>query len=194
MTNIYFETIRCDDFEVFNLEYHKKRIAKTVGLNINLEEYIYPPSECLTKCKLQYDSNHIIQIDYSTYVKKQIRSFKVVFDDTIEYSKKYIDRHDIEKLYQKKDNCDEIIIVKNNLVTDTSIANIAILYKNRWITPKKPILHGTTRARYIDEELLVEEDIDIDMLLNANKIGLLNAMIDFDIIDNFKIDLTRNQK
>ncbi len=102
MTNIYFETIRCDDFEVFNLEYHKKRIAKTVGLNINLEEYIYPPSECLTKCKLQYDSNHIIQIDYSTYVKKQIRSFKVVFDDTIEYSKKYIDRHDIEKLYQKK--------------------------------------------------------------------------------------------
>ena len=36
----YFETIRCEDFEIFNLEYHNKRVANTIGLNINLQEYI----------------------------------------------------------------------------------------------------------------------------------------------------------
>jgi 4-amino-4-deoxychorismate lyase len=36
--NIYFETIKCEDFEIFNLEYHNKRVANTIGLNINLQE------------------------------------------------------------------------------------------------------------------------------------------------------------
>jgi 4-amino-4-deoxychorismate lyase len=31
----YFETIKCDDYEIFNLDYHNKRIANTIGLNIN---------------------------------------------------------------------------------------------------------------------------------------------------------------
>ena len=32
----YFETIKCEDFEIFNLEYHNKRVSNTIGLNINL--------------------------------------------------------------------------------------------------------------------------------------------------------------
>ena len=36
----YFETIKCDDYEIFNLDYHNKRIANTIGLNLNLQEYI----------------------------------------------------------------------------------------------------------------------------------------------------------
>ena len=27
--NIYFETIKCEDFEIFNLEYHNKRVVNT---------------------------------------------------------------------------------------------------------------------------------------------------------------------
>ena len=33
---IFFETIKCEDYEIFNLEYHQKRVAKTIGVNINL--------------------------------------------------------------------------------------------------------------------------------------------------------------
>ena len=36
-----FETIKCDDFWSFNLEYHNKRVANTIGLNIDLQN-IYP--------------------------------------------------------------------------------------------------------------------------------------------------------
>lgn len=183
----YFETIKCDDQEVYNLEYHKKRIASTIGINIQLEEYIYPPTNDLLKCKVVYDVTGILDINYVPYEKKEINSFKLVYDDFITYSKKSVDRTAIDKLYLQKEKTDEIIIVKNNLITDTSIANIAIYYDNNWFTPKTPLLFGTTRQRYIDSGILKEKDLEIDSLHKAEKIALLNAMIDFDIKKNFDI-------
>lgn len=192
MNNIYFETIKCDNFEIFYLDYHKRRIAQTIGLNLNLEEYIYPPTKEFTKCKVIYNNNGIINITYQPYIKKQINSFLLIFDDHIEYNKKTQNRESIEKLYLQKNLSDEIIIVKNNLITDTSNANIVIFYDNKWITPKTPLLFGTTRSRYLDYGKISEKDITVEMLLNATKIGLLNAMIDFDIIKNHQIDIIRN--
>lgn len=183
----YFETIKCDDQEVYNLEYHKKRIASTIGINIQLEEYIYPPTNDLLKCKVVYDETGILDINYVPYEKKEINSFKLVYDDFIAYSKKSVDRTALDKLYLQKEKNDEIIIVKNNLITDTSIANIAIYYDNNWFTPKTPLLFGTTRQRYIDSGILKEKDLEIDSLHKAEKIALLNAMIDFDIKKNFDI-------
>ena len=183
----YFETIKCEDFEVFNLEYHKKRISKTVGVNFNLQEYIYPPSTKLLKCKVTYTQNEIINIKYDEYIKKDIKSFKLVYDDNILYSKKSINRHDINNLNLQKKDCDEIIIIKNNLITDTSIANIAIYYNNQWLCTKKPLLEGTTMKRLINDGILKENNITVDMLKKSSKIALMNAMIDFDIITNFKL-------
>ena len=42
-------------FWSFNLEYHNKRVANTIGLNIDLQEYIYPISDELLRCKVIYD-------------------------------------------------------------------------------------------------------------------------------------------
>jgi len=187
MNPIYFETIKCDDFSVYNLDFHKKRISDTVGLNINLEEYIYPPSNTLLKCKVTYDTSGILGVEYAPYQKKNIKTFKLVFDDYVAYRHKSVAREIIDKLVLKKGECDEIIIIKNGFVTDTSIANIAIYYKEQWFTPKRPLLLGTTRARYIQNNQLIESDITPTILKEATKIGLLNAMIDFDIISNFQI-------
>jgi 4-amino-4-deoxychorismate lyase len=79
------------------------------------------------------------------------------------------------------------MIFKNSLLTDTSIANIAIYYDNSWITPKKPLLNGTTRQRYINSGFIKEADITLAMLKNAKKIALLNAMIDFDILEDYSL-------
>lgn len=182
---VYFETIKCDDYEVFNLEYHQKRIAKTVGLNINLSEYIYPISNKLLRCKLIYDETGVLEVNYFEYKKRDIKTFKIVCDENIDYSKKYLNRESLDSLYEKKANCDEIIIVKNGFITDTSIANIAIFYENRWITPKKPLLEGTTRARLIDKGQIFEKDITVEMLKESEKISLMNAMIDFDEIKDY---------
>ena len=187
MNGIFFETIKCDDFEIYNLYYHKKRVAKTIKSNLNLEEYIYPINEQLLKCKLMYDKNGIIDIEYSPYIKKAIHSFKLIFDDSITYDTKKLNRENIHNLYEQKEDNDEIIIVKNGFLTDTSIANIAIWYEERWLTPKTPLLKGTTRERYLENGFLSEANITVEMLEKSTKIALLNAMIDFDIIKNFRI-------
>lgn len=183
----YFETIKCEDFEVFNLDYHQKRVANTIGLNINLQEYINPISEELLRCKLIYDENGVVDVLYFPYKKREIKSFKIIFDNEIEYSKKYLNRAKLDELYEKKDDCDEVIIIKNEIVTDTTIANIAIFYENSWITSKNCLLGGTTRARLLEEKKMFEKDITLDMLKNTSKVALMNAMIGFDEIKDFKI-------
>ncbi|MFX4217349.1 aminotransferase class IV family protein [Aliarcobacter butzleri] len=183
----YFETIKCEDFEVFNLDYHQKRVANTIGLNINLQEYINPISEELLRCKLIYDENGVVDVLYFPYKKREIKSFKIIFDNEIEYSKKYLNRAKLDELYEKRDDCDEVIIIKNEIVTDTTIANIAIFYENSWITSKNCLLGGTTKARLLEEKKMFEKDITLDMLKNASKVALMNAMIGFDEIKNFKI-------
>jgi 4-amino-4-deoxychorismate lyase len=187
--NIYFETIKCEDNEIFNLEYHNKRVANTIGLNINLQEYIYPISEELLRCKVSYNDFEIINVEYFSYKKREINSFKLVFDDEISYSKKYLNRENLDNLFSQKDECDEIIIIKNGIVTDTSIANIAIFYENNWITSKNCLLCGTTRARLLEEKVLIEKDISVKMLKKASKIALMNAMIDFDIKEDYSFKL-----
>ena len=183
----YFETIRCDDFEVFNLEYHNRRIAKTIGLNLNLQEYIYPPNSKLLRCKVIYDDSGILDVEYFPYKKREIKSFKIIEENSINYKSKYLERTNIDELFAKKEDCDEIIIVKNGIVSDTSIANIAIFYKGKWITSKQYLLEGTTRQRYLDDSRLVLKDISIEMIKKSDKIALLNAMIDFDILEDFSI-------
>ena len=183
--NIYFETIKCDDFEIFNLDFHNKRVANTIGLNINLQEYIYPLSEELLRCKVTYNDFEVINVEYLVYKKREINSFKLIFDNKISYSKKYLDRENLDNLFLQKEDCDEIIIIKNGIVTDTSIANIAIFYDDVWITSKNCLLNGTTKNRLLEEKFLLEKDITLEMLKKASKIALMNAMIGFDIKENY---------
>lgn len=181
----YFETIKCDDFEVFNLDYHQERIAKTVGLNINLGDYIYPSTSELLKCKIIYDDMGVTEVTFTPYKKRDINSFAIIYDDNIQYSKKSVDRTQLDLLFSQKESADEIIIIKNGLVTDTSIANIAIFDGTNWITSKQPLLEGTTRARLLDEGEIFEKDITVKMLKDAKKIALLNAMIGMDILEDY---------
>lgn len=187
--NEYFETIKCDDFEIFNLEYHNKRVANTIGMNIDLNEYIYPISNKLLKCKVVYNDYEVMDVMYDEYKPRNIKSFKILYDDNIDYSKKYLDRSELDELYAQKENCDDIIIIKDGFVTDTAIANIAIFDGQNWLTPKKPLLLGTCRARLLEEKKIVEKDITLDMLQKAKKIALMNAMIGFKEVENYSLFL-----
>ena len=83
---------------------------------------------------------------------------------------------------------DEILITRNGLLTDTSIANIALFNGKEWHTPKHPLLKGVQRAALIDKHLIREKEITVDQLFNYSQICLFNAMIDFGKI---KIDVNR---
>lgn len=184
----YIETIKVADGKAWYLEYHQKRLNRTVKeSNIVLKDIIKPPGKGLYRCRVVYDAQGYDEVEYFSYKKRNIQSLKLVFDDTIEYENKYYERGHINALFEQRGMCDDILIVKNGLLSDTSIANIAFEYENRWITPKKPLLLGTTRQRYIDNKKLFEDDIKPEDLNKFSRVALMNAMINFDIIQHENI-------
>jgi len=183
----YFETIKCDDFEVFNLQYHNKRISKTIGLNINLQEYIYPPTDHLLKCKVIYSINGIENIQFDKYTPREIKTLKIIEADDCEYQYKYLNRDILNSLYEKKGIADDIVIVKNGYITDTSIANIAIFKDNKWLTPSNPLLMGTMRDNLLEKEFIHESKLSVAELKQSKKLALMNAMIGFKELTSFNI-------
>lgn len=191
MSNEFLETIRAKDGIYSNLSYHQSRYANVLNTfdvkNIQrLDTYLDAPKKGLYRCRLTYNLQKIINIQYLQYKKREINSLKLVYDDEINYSFKYLNRKNINNLFALRENCDDILIVKNGYITDTSVANIA-LFDGQWKTPSSPLLKGTTRARYLNEGKIIESEIKVSDIRNFTKIALLNAMIDFDIIQQQNI-------
>ncbi|MBU1927704.1 aminotransferase class IV family protein [bacterium] len=186
MKHKFFETIKVLDGQIFHLEYHQKRyesVLESLGIveYKNLLEHLNPPKKGLFRCKIIYDENSF-DVSYYEYTKRDIKSLKLVYDDSIQYTCKSTDRESLDALFKLRESCDDVLIVKNSLLTDTSIANVAFYRDGSWYTPKRALLKGTTRARLLQEKKIVEEDIYVKDLKNYTGIALLNAMIEFDII------------
>jgi 4-amino-4-deoxychorismate lyase len=182
----YFETIKANDGQIFHIEYHQKRyeaVLQSLGIFTykNLIEHLHPPLKGLFRCKIIYDANSL-EVAYYEYTKREVRSLKLLHDNSIEYIYKSTDRTKLDALYALRENCDDVLIVRNSLLTDTSIANVAFYRDGRWYTPKTPLLKGTTRARLLQEKKIVEEDIHEKDLKKYTGVALLNAMVEFDII------------
>ena len=187
----FLETIKAVDGEIFNISYHQARyesVLKEFGVKKyqNLMESLSPPDDGLYRCRLVYNEKKI-DVSYHKYKKRDIKSLKLVYDDDIEYCFKSTNREAIDLLYEKRASCDDVIIVKNSFITDTSIANIALYKEGVWHTPRNPLLQGTTRTRLLKMNKLVESDIHVDEIYEYSKVALLNAMIDFDIIQEENI-------
>ncbi len=193
----FFETIRIEDGQVCNIKWHQKRYERTVShfggkkLFLLAELIDAPDDKGLFRCKLIYTPKEIVDINYFPYKKRSISSLRLVEADDIDYSYKYFDRSGLDALFAKREECDEVLIVKKGLICDTTIANVAFFDGREWITPASPLLEGTTRARYIEEKKIVPKEITPRMLGSFTKIALLNAMIDFDIMSIKEIQKDR---
>lgn len=182
MNKKYLETIKIDDLKICNLSYHQKRVDNTIGAEkLDLQEIVKPPVEGLLRCRIVYSLQEC-KVEYIPYIKRNVQVLKAVFSNTIEYDKKYEDRTALDLLFAQREECDDILIIKNGYVTDTSIANIAFYDGEKWLTPTKPLLAGTTRARLLEEKKILSADIKYEELYKFKKLALMNAMIDFDII------------
>jgi len=188
----YLETIKAVDGVVQNLDYHQQRLHSVLSSYSNpiwhtLKSHLNPPKKGLYKCRVVYDDKEL-DITYKEYKKRRVESLKIVYNDEIEYSKKYLERKLLNELFALKDNCDDVLIVKSGLITDTSIANVAFYDGEKWLTPKRPLLKGTTRQRYLETKKMIERDIFVDDIKDFTKIALMNAMIDFDIIPIYNLE------
>ncbi len=189
--SLFFETIKVLDKKAYNLKYHQKRMQKSVFENFSLKKefdlnsLIKPSDEKFYRCKVYY-TKEIEKIEFIEYAPKKIESFRLVESD-IEYPYKFTDRNGIEKLLSEKNGADDIIILKNGFVRDTSIANLAFFIDGKWITPDTPLLEGTMRAYLLEIGKIFLGKISIKELKSSKKIAIMNALIGFREINNFKI-------
>lgn len=182
------ETIRCERGEALHLPYHQKRLEKSSQLlgihqKYDLQTLIVPPDNELYRCRFLYDANGYT-IEYHPYTPKKMRSLKLLTCDTLKYPLKYSEREQLTTLFEQREDCDDVLIVKNNHLTDTTIANIALFIEGKWLTPESPLLEGTTRERLLDEKFLTIAPLRADDIAKASKVAVMNAMVGFLEVEN----------
>ena len=185
---LFLETLKADDGVIRHLAYHQARLDTTMLAHghtpsISLASLLNPPSQGLFRCRVLYRAD-TCEVSYHPYAVRRFNTLHAVIDDTVDYRWKYADRAHLEQLLAQRGEADEIVIVKHGLLTDATIANIALFDGNDWVTPASPLLHGTTRQRLIDDGRLVPRDIALDELDSYVKVALLNAMVGFLEVEN----------
>ena len=130
-----FETLAINNGRILNLDYHNRRF-KQGQLFLHCQKMIDDVADIihidddfkdnLIRCRITYDK-HDIKVKYFDYIPKNIQSFKLIECNDIDYTYKYDDRNLLNDLLSQKGDCDEIIIIKNNFVSDCSVGNLLFL-------------------------------------------------------------------
>ncbi|KAF0150542.1 MAG: para-aminobenzoate synthase component I [Ignavibacteria bacterium] len=182
------ETIKLSRRNLCNLEYHQRRFNTSqrdlFGLNnkIDLSSEIKIPtgiSDSVFKVRVLY-SEIIHDVEFHPYIMRTIGSLQIVNGDEVNYSYKYEDRSNLQKLLCKC-TADEVLIIKNGFVTDTSYSNIVFSKEGKFYTPSTYLLNGTKRQKLLDDGMILERDIALKDMLKYEKIFLINSMIDIDV-------------
>lgn len=180
------ETIKCLDGKLLNLRWHNTRFNQArkeyfgLSTRMNLTNFVKIPvasKKGVFKCRIRY-SKSIEEIEFLPHVNKITENLKLVEDNHIDYHFKYADREKLNKLFEQRDNCDDILIIKDGCITDSFTANPIFFDGIKWWTPDTPLLPGTQRAKLLEEGKIFECRITPDDLSKYTKVGLINALQD----------------
>lgn len=182
------ETIRIEDRQIINIHYHQERVNKSLQMigaqsrHLELEEHIIVPDEYasgLVKCRILYGAGEM-NFDFKVYIKRKIEYLHLRDGSALHYSIKWANRDPINKLMFGLDSNKDILIIRDQRVTDTSYCNVAFLKDDTWYTPEKPLLEGTQRQYLIDKGKIVPAEILVSDLDQYSAIRLFNAMINWE--------------
>ncbi|HLO53591.1 MAG TPA: aminotransferase class IV [Saprospiraceae bacterium] len=178
------ESIRILNGRISHLNFHENRCnesrAKLWNLTnaINLRKKMIIPrnyQDGLVKCRLVY-SQEIEEISFQAYQIRTINKIKIIQNDTISYPFKFEERKELDTLFAAKDDSDEIMIVKNNLVTDAYYYNYVFQKGKQYFTPNQPLLEGVMRSSLILNNKIIKKDIFVTEIQEFDAIHLINAM------------------
>lgn len=189
--SLLLETIKIEEGKIYNLRYHQDRCDLSRQSlfqsedSLDLSSIIDAPKVGSYRCRILYGET-LHSIDYLPYIPKKIQTLRIVSSD-IEYNFKYANRDTLNALLESNKDVDEVIIEQDGYLTDTTISNIAFFDGKQWVTPEKPLLKGTMRAKLIDEGFLHTKEIKKEDIPHYSQVALMNAMIGFKIINDIKI-------
>lgn len=181
--SLLIESIKILNGRLYNLQRHEARMhraRKELFGNHVAPLVLRPhlpvlPQQGLYKLRVLY-AEHIEKIEVVPYQMRDIKTMRLVTSD-INYEHKYADRASLDNLYSQRKECDDIIIVKDGLITDSYYANLVFRKNGQWYTPRHALLKGTRRAQYLDRQLLKLVDIAPDEIHQYEYVSLINAMM-----------------
>jgi len=183
----FVESIKLKDGVFYRLQLHQQRVNRAFEAfyptrePIDVVETLFQtvfPQEGVYKCRLVYDSD-LQSLDIAPYVRREIRSLKLVETTQESLPYKQEDRTEFNAAFAQRGGCDDVLLVKDGLLTDTSYCNIALYDGENWYTPRTPLLYGVNRMQLLSDGKLMEKDIKASELMNFQYISLFNAMIEF---------------
>lgn len=183
-----FETIKVVDNSLLNIDYHNARVNFSRKSLLNskdqwdLSQLIKLPllqPSTIYKCRFVYNAN-VIDVEFLPYAVKRLQTLKLVECPHLNYPFKYRDRKALDEIMQQNRQFDDVIIVKNGMITDCSFANMVFFDGAKWVTPCTPLLKGTKRQKYIDEGMILEREISVSDLKCFTNARIINAMVDLE--------------
>lgn len=195
----FIESIKVEDQEVFLLDLHQKRINQTFAHfgkegSIDLSKIfknLHHDEDGLFKLRVVYDLDKKFRTQMIPYAIPEIQDFQLIENNTFDYSFKFEDRKELEKM-KMKSKAEEIIIVKNNHITDTSFSNILFLKGKEWFTPSTYLLNGVQRQNLLKKKKIKEQEITLQNIKQFSHFQLINALNDFDDMFIYPIDRINN--
>jgi len=182
---LFIETICYEQGRFQRIELHNERFNRTreqfFGLQnpVQLELLLSVPADLkdkTVKCTVTYGTE-IVRIDYNLYKIRPVHSLQMVYDDTIDYAYKYADRIKLNSLFNLRQQSDDILIIKNGLITDTSYANVIFKKEDKWYSPQNPLLRGTRIDAYFREGKVSPALLRPTDLFHFSEARIVNAMI-----------------
>lgn len=151
------------------------------------EDSLIPESyrQGIVKCRYLY-SPLDCQITFEHYTPRRVKSLKLVECNHIDYHLKYADRTMLNALRETRGGCDDILIVQNGQITDTSYSNIVFFDGTDYITPKTYLLNGLQRQYLLQTGRIREKTVTAKDLKYFQSACLINAMLSIE--DNIRID------
>jgi 4-amino-4-deoxychorismate lyase len=191
----FIESIKVEDQKIFLLEFHQKRINQTFSHfgkegSVDLKkiyDHLEHDEDGLFKLRLVYDLDKKVRTQMIPYAIPEIVDFRLVENNSFDYSFKFEDRKEIDKMKMKA-KAEEIIIVKNNHITDTSFSNLLFLKGKDWFTPSTYLLNGVQRQHLLKQKKIKEAEITLQNIKQFSHFQLINALNDFDDMFVYPID------
>ena len=186
-----FETLCIDNGCIRNAEWHCRRFETSYGSlyrhcpTYSLLDNTHISSEYNTgifRLRISYNESST-KTEIEPYITKNITRLKVwAVAPSFDYSLKYTDRSVINNLFSQRGCCDDVLIIKNGMVTDTSVCNIVFFDGQKWITPSTPLLCGTARARLLADGTIEERPVAESDIHKFEAFRLINALRHFDTV------------
>lgn len=186
--SLLIESIKLENGVFYNAFYHERRMNRALQTlcgsteDFELESFLSRlevPAQGLYKCRIVYDEK-TREVEFLPYQPRYVRNVRVVEHDRIVYDHKYADRKTINRLFDLRDGCDDVLIVKRGLVTDASYCNIVFRRGKEWFTPWSALLKGTQRQKLLDHDQIREEEISAADIRSFDTFKLINAMVEFE--------------